>query len=202
MDQSGQSEEASGCISDLGRLILGIAFAGVVYVFVITGIPSGIALFNGNFSFPFVIHVARWNVTHFPPTIETGTVCDEKSVHTPEAQALKERTLAIGRELEILYGHNLLVATDVVVVHWLPIHTGVNDPFGKKTNEHGGLAVHSGWKSCVIIPLSNENPEPAIRHEWAHVAADRLMGGPAWHGPEWQAIATQFGADNVHLYVD
>ena len=101
------------------------------------------------------------------------------------ATELKERAFEIGRELEERYGYEMVEGTEVEV-YW------------SLGPEAAGQARVRGGRACLQVGLAGnkaEYREYTIRHEWAHIVAERLYEGAA-HGPEWREIAEAFGAED------
>ena len=155
-----------------------------LYLVLFVFYPAGYALINNDTE--LAIDIAKWNLTHLPPSQGPTVRCMRENLHTAEAEVLKRKVLDIGRELEAQHGYQITGGTSVSVVGSL--------------GEHGGLAHYSSADSCIQIALTNSpNLDSVIRHEWAHIAAERHTEQAA-HGPVWQVIADTFGVDNAGNY--
>ena len=155
-------------------LLLAFLYSLPIFVY-----PMGHALFDGDPG--LAVDIAKWNLTRFPPSQGPTIRCVRDAVHTPQAVALKQRTISTGRELEAQHGYKMTDGTSVAIVHSL----GGNA---------GGIVHSYGMEKCIQIALGSHDLDNTIRHEWAHVVAGILTENAA-HGPEWQKIAVSFGAD-------
>ena len=131
------------------------------------------------------VDILKWNLTHFPGSQGPHVECVRHDIKSPRAEKLKQRAMEIGQELEERYGHSLTGSTNVSVV----------DSLG----EHHGLTHYMGVENCIQIILNSNDPEYVIRHEWAHIAAERVTPSPA-HGPTWRRIAEDFGVWGTRRY--
>ena len=124
--------------------------------------------------------IIKWNLTHFPPSQGPTIRCVKGALDTPEAEALTQRALNIGRELESQHSYEMTKRTRIGIF--------------KSLGEHAGVAHYAGGENCIQLEINSYDLENTIRHEWAHIAANREIEDPA-HGPEWRKVAEAFGAD-------
>lgn len=175
----GESTEP-GCLQLLLMMPIVLAFLYAVPFFFY---PIGYALFDKDIE--LAIDIAKWNITHFPPSQGPTVRCMRGGLHTAEAIAINDRALEIGRQLETEHGYHMVGGTSIAVVQSL--------------GPHGGLAHYSSSDSCIQIVLDVYDVDRVIRHEWAHIAAERATEYAA-HGPTWREIARKFGASNASDY--
>ena len=154
---------------------LALAIGIFTYLSIFFFYPMGYAAFDRDWN--IAIDIAKWNGTHFPPTLGPALACEKNSLDTPRANTLRERTLTIGRQLEAQHSYTMTEGTIISIVSSL--------------GEHAGIAHSAGGESCIQIALHNHDIEHTIRHEWAHIAAARINENAA-HGPLWQTIANEF----------
>ena len=145
--------------------------------------PIGYALFDKDTD--LALDIAKWNLTHFPPSMGPHIQCARNDIKTAKAERLKQQAFEIGRELEARHGYHLTGNTHVSVV----------DSLG----EHHGLAHYAGGDNCIQLILNSHDIDYVIRHEWAHIAAEGKTEYAA-HGPEWRRIAEDFGVKGVRRY--
>lgn len=175
----------------LAHVVVGLALLGAfLYGFYFVAWPAGQALFNDRPG--DAVGLVRRNVTHWPPVGlgEYGVMmaCSEGRLENAAARRLESRVLEIGRRLEAEHGYEMVEGTDVSVVRSL--------------GAYGGLAHSGPGVNCIQMALNwswLEGHDSSIAHEWAHIAADGLTLGAA-HGPEWRAIAREFGVEGVSDY--
>ena len=131
----------------------------------------------------YAVNLLKYNLTHFPASEGPNVRCMTGDLDTVPAQQIKQKALAIGRELEEEHDYNLTSNTRISVVSSLG-------------GEISGMAHITALRgeNCIQLALDKRwGILQTVRHEWAHIA------GGAAHGPEWRKIAELFGAD-PHRY--
>ena len=173
------SVDANGFVEGVAGAIAYIALLAIFFYPLIFFIyPTGYALFDREPG--LAVDIVKWNLTHFPPSQGPAVRCVKDALNTPEAEAIREKALSIGRDLEAQHGYEMTKRTRV----------GVFQSLG----DSGGIAHYAGGENCIQLKLSSYGLEDTVRHEWAHIAAGRKTEN-AEHGPEWRKIAEAFGAE-------